>query len=197
MKGIVFATAAIAIGISAGFAAPWLVRSVSIDIKPVPSRSEPVSTATAAATTDPGGLVGAAEGQPGNRRYAVSPPARQPAPARPATTAERPARAATASSSVDCRRYVPESQVTVTVPCNGKKAEVENKDDDKTEKKETRKSRKDSKSSRSQTAEDSSSSEGVGICRRYVTRAGITMLQKVPCNAKTSGGSNRVAATEK
>lgn len=205
MKGIIFATAAITLGIGAGFVGPKLMRGLSIDINTVASHAEPQRSQPSPVTADPGGLVGAAEVQPGQRRLQMTPartaPAatssrvQRPAPRRQET--ESPAPVTTASDSVDCRRYVPEAEVTVSVPCEGKTAEKGKDDDDnKSEKKERRKSRKGSKSSQ-ETAEDKSESEGVGMCRRYVTRAGVTVLQKVPCGGSRSGSTNRVAEASK
>lgn len=203
MKGIIFATAAIALGIGAGFAVPKLMRSVSIDINTVASRAEPERSRPSPVTADPDGLVGAAEVQPGQRRLQITPAKAAPVasasrndrPAPRPRQAERAAPATTASDNVDCRRYVPEAEVTVSVPCQGKKAENDKDDDDKSDKKERRKSRKGAKSR--ETASDSTNSDGVGMCRRYFTRAGVTVLQKVPCSATRTGGSNRVAEASK
>ena len=90
---------------------------------------------------------------------------------------------------MDCRKYVPKAQVTISVPCDGKASEdtSESKDDDK---KETKKSRKEKKAAN--TTADEETTIKPGICRQYVTRAGLTQLQTVPCNApRTAQASNR------
>lgn len=196
MKGIVFAAAAIAIGVSAGLAAPFIAGKVKDEIGEA-TRPAPAARRAEAPTSDPGGLVGAAETP---RAPARNPPVAVPAPAKAAPVAQpkpaeppakwvptRVAREA-ASRKLDCRKYVPKAQVTISVPCDGKKSEEgEQKDGD--DKKETKKSRKEKKASAE--ADDAADTATTGTCRQYVTRAGLTRIQNVPCNSPRTAQASR------
>ena len=195
MKGIVFAATAIAIGVSAGLAAPFIAGKVKDEIGGI-TRPAPVAHRPESPTSDPGGLVGAAEVPAAAKRpasAAVPVPAKaapiaQPKPTEPPAkwVPTRIAREA-AVRKLDCRKYVPKAQVTISVPCDGKQSDdTDTTDGD--DKKETKKSRKEKKAG---TASADTDAPNTGTCRQYVTRAGLTRIQNVPCNAHRTAQAGR------
>lgn len=217
MKRIILTAAAIAIGVGGGLAAPWITKHVHFESKfsilthsvtASDHRDTPAAKSERAAT-DPNGLVGAAERLPSARQPAQPPARSRPAPpATPPVKVERTANgaatsarapAATPSARLDCREYIPKAQQTIRVPCAGQKPSETDKGRQDAKAGDDRNEAKDAKTvskPRHGLSDDEASKTGkTALCRQYVTRAGVTRIQMVPCAGPHPTTNSRITAS--
>jgi hypothetical protein len=115
----------------------------------------------------------------------------------PATPARAPA--VTPSARLDCREYIPKAQQTIRVPCAGQKPSEADKGRQDAKAADDRNESKDAKSAskpRHGLSDDEASTTGKPAqCRQYVTRAGVTRIQMVPCAGQHPTTNGRITAS--
>jgi hypothetical protein len=213
MKRIILTAAAIAIGVGGGLAAPWIAKHVHFESKfsilshsvTVAGHRDAPAAMSERPATDPNGLVGAAERLPSAHRPPQPPAASRPLPpAKPTVKVERTRHGAATRTPapparLDCREYIPKAQQTIRVPCAGQKPSEVDKGRQDAKAGDDRNESKDAKAvskPRHGLSDAEVSTTGkTALCRQYVTRAGVTRLQMVPCVGQHPTTNSRITAS--